>query len=317
MESFVAALLESRGPLIDLPRIIATWPVLGNNVMNLGEVGRAVQLRGSSGHYFMKRRPSAAHAAREASVLGYLRDRGLPVPEHVRTARGEPFASESESGREVTCLYRALPGNHYESFDGKPGVIRARQVGKALGCLHLALAEVPSTAGFDRYGPGAQLARELACAGSVYDVARLERIAARRSPPDNLPEQLIHRDFHLYNLLFIDGRPSGYLDFDMLMRGPRLFDVCYCTIETLAKRFDEPNFPEYWFRVLGAILKGYMEHVLLTALERSSVVSAMMEIQVLFMHHFRAEPIPGKNAERVLHWLDERRHLIQSVVESV
>ena len=56
-----------------------------------------------------------------------------------------------------------------------------------------------------------------------------------------MPEQLIHRDFHLYNLLFCDGRPSGYLDFDMLMRGPRLFDVCYCSIETLAKRFDFNN----------------------------------------------------------------------------
>jgi hypothetical protein len=46
-------------------------------------------------------------------------------------------------------------------------------------------------------------------------------------------------------------------------------------------------------------------------------VSVMVEIQLLNMHHFRSDPIPGKNAERVLHWLDERRHLIQSVVESV
>jgi Ser/Thr protein kinase RdoA (MazF antagonist) len=303
--------------MIDLPRIIATWPVLGSNVTNLGEVGRAVHLRGSSGHYFMKRRPSAAHAAREAGVLAALRDRGLPVPEHVRTARGEPFASDSEGGREVLYLYRALPGRHYESFDGKAGVIHARQVGKALGRLHAALADVPNSAGFERYGPEAHVDSELVCAGSLYDLERLGRIAARRSASAELPEQLIHRDFHLYNLLFSDGQPSGYLDFDMLMRGPRLFDVCYCSIETLAKRFDEPAFPDYWFRILGAILKGYMEHVTLTELERRSVVSLMMEIELLLMHYFRAQPIPGRNAERVLHWLDERRHLIQSVVESV
>jgi Ser/Thr protein kinase RdoA (MazF antagonist) len=303
--------------MIDLPRIIATWPVLGSNVTNLGKVGRAIRLRGSSGYYFMKRRPSAAHAAREAGVLAYLRDRGLAVPEHVRTARGEPFAGAGDGGREVSYLYRALPGQHYESFDGKAGVMHARQVGKALGRLHAVLADVPSSAGFDRYGPEAHVESELACAGSPYDLSRLERIAARRSSSAALPEQLIHRDFHLYNLLFIDGRPSGYLDFDMLMRGPRLFDVCYCSIETLAKRFDEPAFPEYWFRILGAILKGYMEYVPLTELERRSVVSVMMEIELLLMHYFRADPIPGKNAERVLHWLDERRHLIQSVVESV
>jgi Ser/Thr protein kinase RdoA (MazF antagonist) len=258
---------------MDLSQILATWPVLGSNVTSLGDVGRATHLRGSSGHYFLKRRASAEHAAREAGVLAHLRDQGLPVPEPVRTGRGEPFAASS-AGRDVTCLYRALPGRHYESFDGKEGVIRARQVGKALGRLHVALAEVPSMVGFDRYGPEALLASELRAAGDVYDSERLGRIAARRSPSRELPEQLIHRDFHLYNLLFCDGRPSGYLDFDMLMRGPRLFDLCYCSIETLAKRFDEPAFPD-------------------------------------------ADPIPGKNAERVLHWLDERRHLIQSVVQSV
>jgi Ser/Thr protein kinase RdoA (MazF antagonist) len=301
---------------MDLSRIIATWPVLGSNVTSLGKVGRATHLLGSSGHYFMKRRPSAEHAAREAGVLGHLRDQGLPVPEHVRTARGEPFALSTERGHEVSCLYRALPGAHYESFDGKEGVLRARQVGRALGRLHAALAEVPS-AGFDRYRPEVRLGGELVAAGDVYDLARLERVSARRSPSAGLPEQLIHRDFHLYNLLFSDARPSGYLDFDMLMSGPRLFDVCYCSIETLAKRFDEPAFPDYWFRILGAIIKGYIEHVPLTELERRSVVSVMVEIELLFMHHFRAEPIPGKNAERVLYWLDARRHLIQSVVESV
>jgi Ser/Thr protein kinase RdoA (MazF antagonist) len=301
---------------MELSQILATWPVLGSNVTSLGEMGRASHLLGSSGHYFMKRRPSAEHAAREAGVLAHLRDQGLPVPEPVRTARGEPFAANADK-REVSCLYRALPGKHYESFDGTAGIIHARQVGKALGRLHAALAEVPSIAGFDRYGPEAHLESELAAAGQLYDLARLERIAARRSPSASLPEQLIHRDFHLYNLLFCDGRPSGYLDFDMLMRGPRLFDVCYCSIETLAKRFDEPAFPDYWFRILGAIIKGYIEYVTLTELERKSVVSLMMEIELMNMHYFRAHPIPGRNAERVLYWLDERRHLIQSVVQSV
>jgi len=301
---------------MDLPRLLATWPVLGSNVACVGEAGRAVHLLGSSGHYYLKRRPSAEHAAREAAVLGHLLDGGLPVPEHVRTAKGEPFASDSE-GREVSCLYRALPGSHYESFDGREGVVRARQVGKALARLHVALAAVPGVGGFEHYGPQAGLVRELGATGGLYDLARLERVLARNVSLRRLPVQLIHRDFHLYNVLFEAERPSGYLDFDMLVLGPRLFDVCYCSIETLAKRFDEPAFPDYWFRILGAIIKGYMEHVALTDEERRSVVSMMIEIELLSMHHFRGEPIPGRNAERVLNWLDERRHLIQSVVLSV
>lgn len=275
-------------------------------------------MRGSSGDYFLKQRPSAEHAVREASVLSHLRDLGLPVPEHVRTALGQPFAASERGRRAVYCLYRRLPGSHYESFDGKEGVARARQVGKALGLLHVGLAEAPRCSGFDRYGPEANAVAELlGGGGGPYDQLRLERIVTRRPPAAGLPEQLIHRDFHLYNLLFAEGRPSGYLDFDMLMRGPRLFDVCYCSVETLARRFDEPGFPDYWFGILGAIVKGYVEHVPLVEVERRSVAALMIEIELLAMHHFRNEPIPGKNAERVLHWLDERRHLIQSVVQSV
>jgi hypothetical protein len=103
----------------------------------------------------------------------------------------------------------------------------------------------------------------------------------------------------------------------MLMRGPRLFDVCYCSIETLARRFDEPGFREYWFAVLAAIIKGYSEHVSLTPLERRSIPSLMVEVELLMMHHFRADPVPGRNAERVLHWLDERRQLISAVIASL
>src|SRR4030095_12208442 len=102
--------------MMDLSQIPVTWPVLGSNVTLLGEVGRAIHLLGSSGHYFLKRRPSPDHAPRGKSALGHLRDQGLPVPEPVRTARGEPFAANTGRGREVWCLFRALPGVHYESF---------------------------------------------------------------------------------------------------------------------------------------------------------------------------------------------------------
>jgi len=299
---------------MDLTAVVEVWPVLGRHAVRVGGAGGAIRLRGGHEDYFLKRRPSADHAWREASVLRHLRERGLPVPEPMNTEHGVPFAVLGAGGQ-VSCLYRALPGTHYDTFDGKPGLRHARQVGTALGRLHTALAELP-VLGFELYGREAHLVRELG-ATSPYDVARLERIAARRFSSAALPQQLIHRDFHLYNVLFEDDRASGYLDFDMLMSGPRLFDVCYCSIETLAKRFDEPGFPEYWFAVLGAIVKGYSQHVSLTALERRSFPSLMTEVELLLLHHFRADPVPGKNAERVLHWLDERRELIRAVVDSV
>lgn len=300
-----------------MQRISAAWPSVSGQAATLRAVGSAVHLVSSSGHYFLKQRPSAEQATREIELHGFLRSRGLPVPECVPTGTGEPFAALEDGNRAVSYLYRALPGEHLPSFDGKLGLGRARRVGQALGRLHLGLAEVPNSAGFDRYGAEARVVDELGAAGDLYDVPLAQRIAARCTPSSALPQQLIHRDFHLYNLLFTGETLSGYLDFDLAQRGPRLFDVCYCSLETLAQRFDELAFPDYWFRVLGAILKGYTEHIPLTDLEKRSTVSMMLEIQLLAMHHFRNQPVPGRNAERVLHWLDARRHLIQAIVVSV
>ena len=64
------------------------------------------------------------------------------------------------------------------------------------------------------------------------------------------------------------------------------------TQDFVAKRFDEPGFPEYWFRVLGAIMKGYTELVALTRLERKSVVSVMIEIQLLRTKSGMEKPRP-------------------------
>lgn len=297
---------------MQLPRIFSVWPELGADLSTADAIGRAFHLVASSGHYFLKRRPSSRHARRELLVLEHLRGRGLPVPIPVPTASGAAFASE---GREALCLFRALPGAHYDTYDGAVGLERAHRVGTTLGRLHLALVHAPELHDFETYGPEAHLVDHLQ--GAPYDLPRARRIAAARLPSAHLPAQLIHRDFHLFNLLFTDDRLSGYLDFDMLMRGPRLFDVCYCAIETLTKRFHEPGFAEYWLRVLGAVLAGYAEHIELTLFEKTSVTSLLTEIELSFMHFFRDEPIPGQNAERVLHWLDERRDAIARVALSL
>jgi Ser/Thr protein kinase RdoA (MazF antagonist) len=299
---------------MQLRQIVSVWPELASDVSTSDAIGRALHLVSSSGHYFLKRRPSPRHAERELFILEHLRARGLPVPVHVATESGAPFLAD---GSDVLCLFRALPGAHFETFDGAEGLARAHLVGTALGELHLALEQAPEPDGFERYGPEAHLVDHLDGARAAYDLPRARGIAASRVASSHLPTQLIHRDFHLYNLLFTSDRVSGYLDFDMLMRGPRLFDVCYCSIETLAKRFDEPAFPEYWLRVLGAVLTGYSEHIELTVLEKSSVASLLTEIELSFMHFFRHEPVPGQNAEKVLHWIDERRDVIQQVALSL
>ena len=85
----------------------------------------------------------------------------------------------------------------------------------------------------------------------------------------SLPKQLIHRDYHRGNVLFTDEALVGFLDFDLVHQGPRLFDVCYCASGVLSESFREAGYVEYWLNILEAIFRAYGRNASLSRQERS------------------------------------------------
>jgi Ser/Thr protein kinase RdoA (MazF antagonist) len=114
--------------------------------------------------------------------------------------------------------------------------------------MHLALTQCESVEGFATFGdPVRALVAALRTERSgTCDVEQLATIAATLRPVATLPQTVIHRDPHPGNMLFEDGYLSGVLDFDLMMRGPRIFDPCYCATSMLLAQFLDERHREYW-----------------------------------------------------------------------
>ncbi|MDR2515215.1 MAG: phosphotransferase [Christensenellaceae bacterium] len=103
-----------------------------------------------------------------------------------------------------------------------------------------------------------------------------------------LPKQLIHRDPNPGNLLFEKGKLSGFIDFELSVRGIRLWDPCYCATGILSEAESLPEAERGWIELLRGILHGYDEINPLTAAEKRSVFPVLCSIQAICISYFES-----------------------------
>jgi len=162
------------------------------------------------------------------TVTAYLVTRGLQVPSLVLTQDGRPFVRDASGGR--WRVYPWLPGHVMESL---PEPAMAREAGRLVGVLHQHLAA------FDYIPQGsiphfhdtafiltALQSVQAQLPGEVRGIA--DDILATLPPliMADEPQQLIHGDLKISNLLFDDlGHAVGFIDFDTILRHARAIDL--------------------------------------------------------------------------------------------
>lgn len=114
--------------------------------------------------------------------------------------------------------------------------------------------------------------------GNLVD--RLEKLY------DKLPVQLIHRDVHLGNFLFDNGKFSGYIDFDLSQRNIRIFDLCYFMLGLLSEEEVLDISEAQWFDILKHFFDGYEQEHELLAEEKQAVPYVMEAVELLFVAWF-------------------------------
>ena len=68
---------------------------------------------------------------------------------------------------------------------------------------------------------------------------------------DDFPKQIIHRDINPSNLLFDNGKFSGFLDFDLSEINIRVFDICYFATSILSECFTDADIDKsIWLEIL-------------------------------------------------------------------
>ncbi|MEM8694503.1 MAG: homoserine kinase [Pseudomonadota bacterium] len=157
-------------------------------------------------------------------LLDHLAARGQPVPPAIADRAGQQI--QTVEGRPA-CLIAFLPGVSL----GEPNVEQARATGAALGKLHRALAD------FDDERPNAlslpgwrRMAEQ--CGGALDEITPNLRTIVREELafldahwPDALPHSAIHADLFPDNVLMLDDRVTGIIDFYFACTDIRAYDL--------------------------------------------------------------------------------------------
>ena len=235
-------------PRKELARLLLHWPVgrLMFTRTRAGTANPAILVVTTRGQYFLKHRhPRYSDHGQlifDHAVLRHLARAGLPVIPPVKTVTGDRWLQADDA---VYELYPLIEGQPHQ-----PGnlaqIAAAREL---LACFHEATAEFspPGHKPWPRYFAPADRLPEIVAARDLLrrgmdtgglPVAEAERVldyletqtrAVEARVPEvrywDLPQVIVHGDFHHGNIQFYDVKIAGLFDFDWVSRQPRLVDL--------------------------------------------------------------------------------------------
>jgi Ser/Thr protein kinase RdoA (MazF antagonist) len=259
--------------------------------------GRTWFINARSDGNFVLKKSDLVRLKREYKYQNGLSTMCMPVAVPVRTKQGGWYV-ECDN-QEICCLYPKLPGQVITEHYTGNAKERAKGYGRAIGLLHTCFLEMGDD-NCDREMDLVEHIREWAIpvirkGKAIVNASAIERIWEDIEPGlislcQDVPRQLIHRDAHTSNILLDEGKPKGFLDFEMVTRGQRLFDVCYCGSCILVRGFEYPEKAEKWLAIFQSLVQGYQEHCLLTPSERKHVYEMLVAIELIFTAYWLSKP---------------------------
>ena len=204
------------------------------------------------------------------ALMGHLAAKGLPVPGPVADRGGQIL--QELNGRPA-CLIEFLPG--VSLTEAAPAA--AREVGAALARMHKALADFtaprPNALGPASWPPlAARCANEtgnsrLGEIDAALPQAVARGLAAAADWPAGLPQSAIHADLVPDNVLMLDGKVTGLIDFYFACTDARAYDVA---VTHAAWCFSHDGHQFFAERAAG-LMAGYLSEIDLLPAERAAL----------------------------------------------
>lgn len=269
--------------------------------------------------FVLKKKTNLIQSEREHALLLSLSKAGVPVAIPLMTVDGDWYALDKEE--KAFCLYPKLPGQVITEHYDAGAVERARAFGQAIGLVHARLRERDNLDGFQEMELVEQVQGwaipHIRAGERVVDTNAIERIwrdveQEVVSLYAELPRQLIHRDPHPDNMLFDDGELTGFLDFEMVLRGPRIFDVCYCGSSMLVNGFQDSEKAQKWPVLFRSLMSGYEAFCPLVPSERLAAYGVLVAIELIFVAFCLDTHNEGaaKSNASMLCWLSRNRETL-------
>ncbi len=255
LEELSMAQLQKLADEFDLGRIVQMDAPF-NTQCNLTDPFRTGQ-----GTFILRARHAEDYAERVEflhNVIRYLRSRGFPAPEVLKTRRGKAWTLWGDRLVEVQRFVPHDVGTHRDWS-------RMNAAGSILGELHRHLHALPKSMGFVPPEMRNDLTPTECLEHSDTVLARVR--AQRDADPDTresaiqaietvqqlappiannheriiggMPWNVVHGDFHPWNLLYRGDDVAAVVDYDFLQERERIFDVAYA-MRSLVANLDFP-----------------------------------------------------------------------------
>ncbi|MEC2553442.1 phosphotransferase, partial [Bacillus tropicus] len=127
---------------------------------------------------------------------------------------------------------------------------------------------------------------------------------------------IIHRDMHLSNVIFKYNEFQGFIDFELLERNVRVFDLCYCCTSILSELYSDEELRRKWQHIISKIFEGYNKQNILMKEELQSIWYVMLSIQVIFITYFVQLKDLLKLNEEMFFWIFANKETIEELIES-
>ena len=275
-----------------MDELLENWMV--GNVENIEPIssywGKTSLVNTADGRSFvLKEKSDFSRLELEAGILMDLSKVGAPVAVPIPTVDGNRHAFDQ--GR-IYCLYPRLPGSAISEHYAGDAIGRARAFGKAIGFLHSCFEKCRNIGSVQELNlidqvegwaiPCIRRKKEVFSNQAIDEIWSEYKRGLAVLEKDQ-PKQLIHRDLTPANMLFQKGRLTGFVDFDMVMMGQKIFDVGYCGTSLLVSGFQDSEKVKKWPRLFQALVCGYRELCSLTLPELHTLPGILVTIQLLFM----------------------------------
>lgn len=160
-------------------------------------------------------------------VMERLAARGSPAPRPMRTLAGETLSTVRGKPAAIVSFLNGVSPR-------RPNAAQCRAVGEALATMHLALENFEpareNALSVDAWGPlvRPRLSRAEGLRPGLAATLEADLAALESSWPADLPRGVIHADLFPDNVLFLDDRVSGLIDFYFACTDTLAYDLAVC-----------------------------------------------------------------------------------------
>ncbi|MGG5460972.1 phosphotransferase enzyme family protein [Clostridium sp. B9] len=272
--------------------------------------------------YILKMNRNEEQIKKNINISTSLLEENIPVQRVVTTKYGELYFSLD---KKYYVLFNKLQGDALKDYFEGDYLKRAAYLGECLAELHKGLFNLSKEVNLSKEIMDGNIIEELngwvKCEIDLYldncDLSECEKLEFINSIEgtiknfstiyNELPRQLIHRDFHGENMIFENEKLVGYIDFDLTQINARIFDLCYLCTGALATIFNDEEKREKWIEFSKSFIKGYDIKLSLNESEKLSLKNMMLSIELIMIAFFAKEgyrDIAFSNI-KMFNWINE------------